>query len=197
MWGLRYYQVFFRENNSNPIHRHSDTFNAIINAYELREIVMTGGIYTWSNNQKPPTLEKLDRFLMSREWEDIFPRAVVRKMPREISDHNPLILSTEANAKLNHLEFKFELTWLNHPDFKNQVTEIWGKPCYAKTAFDRIQQKIKRFKQYFKGWGFNQQGEQRKLKRAIQEELWGLEQEEDNGPLSSVQYIRRAELISC
>jgi hypothetical protein len=100
---------------------------------------MTGGMYTWSNNQKPPTLEKLDKFLMSREWEDIFPRAVVRKMPREISDHNPLILSTDVNAKLNHLEFKFELAWLNHPDVKNQVTEIWGKPCYAKTAFDRIQ----------------------------------------------------------
>jgi hypothetical protein len=73
------------------------------------------------------------------------------------------------------LEFKFELAWLNHPDVKNQVTEIWGKPCYAKTAFDRIQQKIKRFKQHFKGWGFNQQGEQRKLKQVIQEELWGLE----------------------
>jgi exonuclease III len=38
------------KNNSNPIHRHSDTFNAIINAYELRELVMTGGIYTWSND---------------------------------------------------------------------------------------------------------------------------------------------------
>jgi hypothetical protein len=45
---------------------------------------------------------------------------------------------------------------------------------------------MKRFKQYFKGWGFNQQGEQRKLKQAIQAELWELEQEEECGPLSCV-----------
>jgi hypothetical protein len=128
---------------------------------------MTGGIYTWSNNQKPPTLEKLDRFLMSREWEIIFPRAMVRKMQREMSDHNPLIISTEPNGTLKHLEFKFELTWINHPNFKSHVVDIWGKPYYATTAFDRIQQKMKRFKQYFKGWGFNQQGVQRKLKQAI------------------------------
>jgi hypothetical protein len=104
---------------------------------------------------------------MSREWEIIFPRAMVRKMQREMSDHNPLIISTEPNGTLKHLEFKFELTWINHPNFKSHVVDIWGKPYYATTAFDRIQQKMKRFKQYFKGWGFNQQGVQRKLKQAI------------------------------
>jgi hypothetical protein len=34
----------------------SDVFNAIINTYVLREIKLSGGQYTWSNNQKNPTL---------------------------------------------------------------------------------------------------------------------------------------------
>jgi len=34
---------------------------------------MTGGLYTWSNNQENPILEKLDRILASKKWEDIFP----------------------------------------------------------------------------------------------------------------------------
>jgi ABC-type Fe3+-hydroxamate transport system substrate-binding protein len=42
------------------------------------------------------------------------------------------------------------------------VGKIWGKPCNAKSTLDRIQQKLKLIKQYFKGWGFNLQGELRK-----------------------------------
>ena len=54
---------------------------------------MSGGLFTWTNNQDPPTLEKLDRILVSKDWQDSFPRAIVKKLPREISDHNPLIIS--------------------------------------------------------------------------------------------------------
>jgi hypothetical protein len=38
-------------------------------------------MYTWSNNQENPTLEKLDRILVSKEWEGIFPNALVKKLP--------------------------------------------------------------------------------------------------------------------
>lgn len=84
---------------------------------------MTGGKYTWSNNHPDPTLEKLDKILMSKEWEDIFPCVVVNKLPREISDHNPLILYTETNQPLRHLDFRFEAAWLVHPDFLEKVEE--------------------------------------------------------------------------
>jgi hypothetical protein len=36
---------------------------------------MTGGLFTWSNNKKNPTLEKLDSILVSINWEIIFPLA--------------------------------------------------------------------------------------------------------------------------
>jgi hypothetical protein len=51
-----------------------------------------------------------------------------------------------------------------YPDFKNKVKEIWNEPYHTKSAFDRIQSKLKKFKQYFKGWEFNRQGD-RKNKR--------------------------------
>jgi hypothetical protein len=114
---------------------------------------MTGGLYTWSNNQENPTLEKLDRILVSKEWEDIFPNSLVKRLPREISDHNPLILTSEPNKPMAHIQFRFELSWLSNPDFIPTVEKIWNKPCRAKLALDKIQQKLKLFKQYFKGWG--------------------------------------------
>jgi hypothetical protein len=85
---------------------------------------MTGGLYTWSNNQEDPTLEKLDRILVSRDWEDIFPTAMVKRLPREISDHNPLILSSDCHKPLKFLQFRFELNWLDNPEFLGAVEKI-------------------------------------------------------------------------
>jgi hypothetical protein len=47
-------------------------FNEFINHYKLREIAR-GAQYTWTNNQVNPVLVKLDRFLVSTEWEERFP----------------------------------------------------------------------------------------------------------------------------
>jgi hypothetical protein len=82
-----------------------------------------------------------------------------KKLPREVSDHNPLILFSEACPVQRHIQFKFELSWLSNPDFIPTVKTIWSKSCRAKTTFDKIQQKLKMLKQYFKGWGLNLQGE--------------------------------------
>ena len=126
-------------------------FNTLIDFHELRELVMTGGMFTWSNNQEDPLLEKLDRILVNKEWEDIFPNVLVKKLPTDVSDHNPLILSCGPDKNLRHLQFKFELHWLSNPDFIQAVKKIWDKPCRAKTSLDKIQQKLKMLKQYFKG----------------------------------------------
>lgn len=139
-------------NKKSGIHRHSRIFNTLISFHELRELDMSGGVFTWSNNQENPTLEKLDRLLISKDWEDLFPLAMVKKLPREVSDHNPLIILTNSKSPTKTIQFRFELGWLKNPDFFIQVEKIWNKPCRAKTTLDKIQQKLKLLKQYFKGW---------------------------------------------
>jgi hypothetical protein len=47
------------------------------------------------------------------------------------------------------------------------VKQIWEKPCRALSTLDKIQQKLKMIKQYFKGWGFNLQGELRKKELSL------------------------------
>jgi hypothetical protein len=48
----------------------------------------------WANSLLHPTYEKLDRILMSTEWELQHPMSTVLAMPREILDHTPLLLDT-------------------------------------------------------------------------------------------------------
>jgi hypothetical protein len=112
------------KNKTGGVSRFSRAFNSIISAYELMEIEMTGGKFTWSNNQPNPTLGKLDRYLMSKQWEDIFPSVKINKLPREVSDHNPLILMTDTQIPLRHLGFRFELIWIKNPIFNKIVKEI-------------------------------------------------------------------------
>ena len=61
---------------------------------------MTGGLYTWSSNQSPPKFENLDRVLMSSSSENIFSLVTVRKIVRELSDHNILLLDTMSDGTL-------------------------------------------------------------------------------------------------
>lgn len=100
---------------------------------------------------------------------------MIKKLPREVSDHNPLILLTASNAPTKTIQFRSELSWLKNPDFFTQVDRIWNKPCRAKTTIDKIQQKLKLVKQYFKGWSLNLQGTLRKLRKELHEELITLE----------------------
>jgi hypothetical protein len=66
---------------------------------------------------------------------------------------------------------------LNNTDFFKEVERIWLLPCRAQIAFDKIQQKLKLIKPFFKGWGFNLQGELRKQRKANLDELEKIEEE--------------------
>ncbi|WVZ60404.1 hypothetical protein U9M48_010431 [Paspalum notatum var. saurae] len=112
------------KNTMSRLSTYTNVFNDVIHFYELREIYMNGGKYTWSNNQDPPTLVKLDRVLMDSSWEKYFPNVIVKKLPREISDHNPLILSTgNVQQKGGGPKFKFELV-ANGRKRKSKIYEL-------------------------------------------------------------------------
>jgi exonuclease III len=63
----------FEKNKTFSPNRFSDTYNVVIQVNDLRELCISGGMFTWSNNHTNPTLERLDRILLSREWELLFP----------------------------------------------------------------------------------------------------------------------------
>jgi hypothetical protein len=75
--------------------RFSELFNRIINMYELRDLALHGGKCTRSNNRADLTLEKLDRVFISKNWELDFPLCNIKKIPRYVSDNNPIVYSND------------------------------------------------------------------------------------------------------
>lgn len=96
---------------------------------------MSGRKYTWAGPGDDPTFEKLDRVLVSTEWEDKYPLSTVEVRDRNISDHTPLILSTGASTHQNtQPPFKFERGWLLRDGFFDLVADIWRSENHGATA---------------------------------------------------------------
>lgn len=158
------------KNKQSSMSHFSAVFNSVIHLLGLREIFMSGGCFTWSNKQEHPTLEKLDRVLMSPEWEDIYPLVSVHKLVKELSDHNPLLLdggNASPRAPGNR-SFKFDMAWLSNPEFLPIVADIWSRPVYTDDPIDVLNIKLKRCKKFFKGWGSNIFGHYKIRKKTYQ-----------------------------
>ena len=77
-------------------------FNAVIDSFDLREIDLSGRQYTFANSLSDPTYEKLDRALMTSEWEFKYLMVTVYALDRGVSDHTPLLLDTSDPSYAGH-----------------------------------------------------------------------------------------------
>lgn len=58
-----------------------------INSNSLFDLRLNGGSFTWSNNQDPPSIVRLDRFFISGDWADLYPYAFQTALPKPTLDH--------------------------------------------------------------------------------------------------------------
>ena len=91
---------------------------------------MSGRQYTWANNRSVPTFEKLDRVLVTTDWEYKYPLASVRALERieALSSHAPLLTDFgETPPTSKTPQFKFELGWLTREGFHDLVKKVWAR----------------------------------------------------------------------
>ncbi|KAL8543303.1 hypothetical protein ACS0TY_004011 [Phlomoides rotata] len=77
----------------------------------LIDISLTGYMYTWFSSRGSPNAveERLDRVMVNPVWHDQFPEAFLLNLVAPISDHNPIMLSTEPFVHVpRSWSFKFE-----------------------------------------------------------------------------------------
>lgn len=65
------------KNNDNFDHCCPFPFNVVIDGLCLKELEMVGRQYTWANNLTPQTFEKLDRVLVTTNWDHKYPLSSV------------------------------------------------------------------------------------------------------------------------
>ncbi|RVW99869.1 Transposon TX1 uncharacterized 149 kDa protein [Vitis vinifera] len=99
-------------------------FDSFISESELLDPPLRNASFTWSNMQESPVCKRLDRFLYSNEWGQLFPQGIQETLIRRTSDHWPIALDTNP-FMWGPTPFRFENMWLQHPSFKENFRNWW------------------------------------------------------------------------
>jgi hypothetical protein len=68
----------------------------------------------------------------------------------------PLLIDTrEITPSVKKHPFKFDLSWLLRDDFYGKVAQIWREENKGHTPLQIWQNKIRRLRQYLRGWSKN------------------------------------------
>ncbi|XP_071685294.1 uncharacterized protein [Lolium perenne] len=99
-------------------------FRDFVRSMELKDLYLHGRLFTWSNARENPTLTRIDRALVSVDWDLAFPDALLQALAASLSDHAPLHLSLN-NGFRPKQRFKFEVFWTKIPGFQEALAEAW------------------------------------------------------------------------
>lgn len=105
------------KSNGGRVTKSMKEFCEFIRETNLCDPPLQNAEYTWSNLSENVVWCRLDRFLYSVEWENVFPNVRQSALNRITSDHCPVLLDT-ISLKWGPSPFRFENMWLEHPTFK-------------------------------------------------------------------------------
>ncbi|GKD87971.1 cytochrome P450 [Tanacetum coccineum] len=101
-------------------------FNDFIINNNLVDLLMGGRDFT-RMNKYGTKLSKLDRILVSPHFTSKWPNANLLALPRELSDHCPLVLKSHS-MDYGPIPFKLFNSWLLDSDFPAIVSRSWSSP---------------------------------------------------------------------
>ena len=75
-----------------------EKFSEFVKDLNLVDLPLEGGSFTWSSGSDQPAMTRIDRFLVTPDWEDHFPDVFQRFLPHPISGHSPILLEAGGMA---------------------------------------------------------------------------------------------------
>ena len=132
---------------SNSMRRFSD----IMNDLNLSDLPLQGGPYTWSGGLNGSAMSRLDRFLVTADWESQCNKVIQRRLPRPVSDHFPILLDSDG-VRTGPTPFRFELMWLKYVGFKDILKGWWQNLHFYGSFSFTLSAKLKALKGILKVW---------------------------------------------
>jgi hypothetical protein len=130
------YRFSSDKSNGRINQKFADCFNDWVNKWGLIELNPRNRKFTWSNNQVNNISAKFDRIFVSTDWEGAFPLARVSTLPKNTSDHNPLLVDFGVSCFSCKKKFRFEQWWMERRDFKEVVSKAWSEECRFSDPMD-------------------------------------------------------------
>jgi hypothetical protein len=130
------------KNNAVLNRRMMGRFRRLLNDLELKEQPLIGRRYTWSNERRSPTMEKLDRWFCSVDWDANHPDCLLQALSSSMSDHCPIMMSTNVSMHRKS-RFHFQSFWPKLTGFREAVAAAWFDVEQAQDPFLDLQNRLK------------------------------------------------------
>jgi hypothetical protein len=186
--------TLFHNERSGGVRRRREvaTFADFTAEMGLMDLPLAGGVATWANNL---SWSRLDRFLVSPDWEFSYPGLVQKKLLRVCSDHAPIILMRGClqNGKC---PFKFENMWLKEEGFVDKVRSWWSSFFFMGSPSFILAKKLRALKSEIKRWNREVFGNVGARNKARTEEVEELDRLGEIRRLSEEEMERRRVLVA-
>ena len=113
---------------------------------------MHGRRFTWTNERDNPVMTKIDRVLVSVDWELNHPDVLLQALSTNISDHAPLHLTTSAPF-CHKRRFRFEMYWTKLEGFEQAVRDAWVCDDTIVDPFKRMDALLRNTAVALQAWG--------------------------------------------
>lgn len=181
------------KNNARINRRNLRLFRQTVDQLELQDIHLNGRKYTWSNERHQPTLVKLDRVLVSLDWEERFPSCFLQALSSDASDHCPLLLQTNAAFSIKP-RFHFEVYWPKCEGFLEAVARGWQCPSTITDPFRRLDQFLRNTARELQSWSAKYIGHIKSQLLIAREIILRLDQQQERRQLTEVEIELRKDM---
>lgn len=135
----------------------------------LINLPLKGRRYTWSraNGQHQVAMARLDRFLISTEWNATYPTSLQQSLPNTSSDHCPILYTAETKCNRTNF-FRFENSWLRSTQLRQLVIDKWQQGEKATTP-QQLNIKLCELTREIRNWAKNRTTEMKDQIEACRE----------------------------
>jgi len=126
-------------------------FRRALDAMNVDKLYLHGRLYTWSNERRCPTMERIDRAFATAQWLEAFPEHHLRTLSSDSSDHAPVLLELRTETRAT-LRFCFEPFWTRMDGFLDAVQQVWDRDTAGVDACRRLDIKLRLTAKALKSW---------------------------------------------
>lgn len=137
-------------------------------------------------------MTKIDRVLVSVEWELAHPEHLLQALSSGISDHALLHLSTSAHL-YHKKRFRFEVFWTKLEGFDEVIHEAWTCDTAIVDPFKRLDALFRNVATFLQAWGQRKTGNIKILMAVANLIIFRFDQAQEVGILSGMEcWLRRS-----
>ncbi|KAG5622396.1 hypothetical protein H5410_007614 [Solanum commersonii] len=169
-------------------------FSDFIKDMNLVDLQLENAYYTWFKGDQQKTASRIDRILISDEWDDNFGNLKQLPLQSLSSDHIPIAL-LGGSWKKNKNYFKFENWWLEIEGFIDRVKNWWSSFNFLGRLDYVLACKLKALKHKLKEWRNEESGNLGVQRKKLLEQMAYLDTEREDKVFTDEEIAKKSELL--